>query len=220
MYFCSGFYQLAGQPQFLWKAFFSVVTTPWKYCSAQPCSWWCLCCNRWLCWITLIVLAILMFVLFILYYVFVIVATISCSSLCVLFVVLQAIGRSPTFSCFGTGPLPQPLPDTPSRSIQITAPAKGSTFIDGTTITFTAVATEPDGSQVQNPDVRWAVVFGPDNPQIPLGMGLTIMAVVSRNPDDVAANRASTQTISALVMGGPAGAAASATIQVIIAPLG
>ena len=43
------------------------VVVPWRMCSASPCSWWCLCCNRWLCWIALILVAIITFVFWLLY---------------------------------------------------------------------------------------------------------------------------------------------------------
>lgn len=34
------------------------ITSTWTMCSASPCVWLCLCCNRWLCWIALIIITI------------------------------------------------------------------------------------------------------------------------------------------------------------------
>lgn len=59
------------------------VVVPWRMCSASPCSWWCLCCNRWLCWIALILVAIITFVFWLLYPTVITLLT-SCENLCVL----------------------------------------------------------------------------------------------------------------------------------------
>jgi hypothetical protein len=92
------------------------VVVPWRMCSASPCSWWCLCCNRWLCWIALILVAIITFVFWLLYLILIITLLTSCETLCVLLAMFnQAEGR-----CFGNGnpdpgagPLPTPVPPTP-----------------------------------------------------------------------------------------------------------
>jgi hypothetical protein len=222
MYPCGFFYFLVGHPESVWDGLWVMVSMPWKYCSQQPCTWWCLCCNRWLCWIVLIPFAIFLVLFFIFIFISLVLMLITCSATCVIFAILNALNRSPIPNCFGQGPVPEPTAPPPARSIIITVPQDGTRFENGDIkpITFTAVANEPDGTPVQNPDVRWAVIFGANSPEIPLGNGLTISAVVPRDAADRNANRATSRTISALVTGAAGVSAASTTIQVIIGPLG
>ena len=72
-----------------WQTF---VATPWRQCSAQrTCSWWCLCCEKWLCWISLILVAILVIVFAILYTLVAVLTLIACETTCVVLFILQAI---------------------------------------------------------------------------------------------------------------------------------
>jgi hypothetical protein len=38
------------------------ITTTWTACSARPCNWWCLCCNKWLCWLVVSLVAVVVLV--------------------------------------------------------------------------------------------------------------------------------------------------------------
>jgi hypothetical protein len=46
----------------LWKPIWSFISATWTACTQSNCSWWCLCCHKWLCWIVLIVLWVLSWV--------------------------------------------------------------------------------------------------------------------------------------------------------------
>jgi hypothetical protein len=57
------FTQAYGQ---IFLSMWSWIATPWRICTAQSCTWWCLCCNIWLCWIALIIVGIILLILYIL----------------------------------------------------------------------------------------------------------------------------------------------------------
>ena len=41
----------------------SFVNQLQRVCAEQPCNWWCLCCNKWLCWLAWVVVRVVTFVL-------------------------------------------------------------------------------------------------------------------------------------------------------------
>jgi len=203
------------------ESLWSLVRLPWLWCSAQPCTWWCLCCNRWLCWLVLIALAVLVIALLVVTVVGLVLMLITCWAVCLVFAVLNAIGRSPVPNCFAPNPPPPAGPPPgPAPVVVITQPADGSSFPDGDTvpIAFTATVTLPDGTPVPNPDLRWGagVPDSPNAPEIPLPTGLSVSATLPRRSDDVRAGRLSAYTVTAFLPAAGAQPAASAMIQVSV----
>lgn len=106
----------------MWNQF---VYVPWRMCTTSPCTWWCLCCNRWLCWISLILVAILTIIFWLLYVIIIVFVVTTCETICVLLAIFNDSGR-----CFGNGntdpgpgPLPQPtFPDPPVSPSPPTTP--------------------------------------------------------------------------------------------------
>jgi hypothetical protein len=103
----------------MWNQF---VFVPWTLCSAGPCSWWCICCNKWLCWVALILVAIITILFWIVMAVIVSVITLICESICI----LGAIGPDKNPRCFGgaaPGPIePPPPPVFPDPPVPPTKP--------------------------------------------------------------------------------------------------
>ena len=99
----------------MWNTF---VYVPWTLCSQGSCTWWCLCCNKWLCWIFLTLVAILTIFFWVMYAITVTTLLILCETLCVIGGIL-----SKNVACFGngnpdpgTGPYPEPQFPTPPVS--------------------------------------------------------------------------------------------------------
>lgn len=38
------------------------ITSTWRACTAAPCNWWCLCCNKWFCWLVVALVAVVVLV--------------------------------------------------------------------------------------------------------------------------------------------------------------
>jgi hypothetical protein len=106
----------------MWNVF---VFVPWTTCSAGPCSWWCLCCNKWLCWIALILVAVLTILFWVLMAVVITILVIICEILCM----FGGIGRDAPSNCFGNGnpdpgPGPYPTPTFPTPPVNPEPPTK------------------------------------------------------------------------------------------------
>jgi hypothetical protein len=43
----------------IWIDYWMTIKVLFTACDAQKCSWWCLCCNKWLCWIFAVIVAVL-----------------------------------------------------------------------------------------------------------------------------------------------------------------
>jgi hypothetical protein len=109
---CNLFWRMIQQIGSAARSLWQPVYGAWKMCSEQPCSWWCLCCNKWLCWFLVILLAILMIVIIVLYVIMSFVGVVICELLCILFAILQF-----PVSCFqyqndSPNPPPPPGPGT------------------------------------------------------------------------------------------------------------
>jgi len=131
----------------------------WQTCSQQNCSWWCLCCNKWLCWLIDIILWILWFVILL---VFMIVSAVVCIVLLLIvlicfiffgfFLLLQAIFSGFNFSnfqglpglCSGAGST-QPPSNTPPpvASFTIGGTVSGLQATDSINLTLTAGSKQP-----------------------------------------------------------------------------
>jgi hypothetical protein len=205
MNFCAGTYRAVESLKTIWASYARIISTLWNACSAQSCSWWCLCCNKWLCWLVVIALAIIYAALLVLASVIIVLVVPLCYFVCLILVILLAIGRSPTPNCFmdDVAPPPPPPPD-PLPTIAITAPPDNSTFTDGavTPITFSATVTNADGSVVPTPAVAWwervnTPVAVPGAPTIPLGNGATISHTLIQTQQDKTAGRTSRNDVTA-----------------------
>ena len=81
------------------------VTSLFRLCVAQPCTWWCLCCNVWLCVFLDIILAALILIFTILTEVGFFIILTSCEISCMTITVLQ---RGANFMCFAYAAPAQP----------------------------------------------------------------------------------------------------------------
>src|SRR5262245_24261232 len=77
-----------------------LVVGPWRWCSGNknPCTWWCLGCNRWLCWVGLIHLAIFIILFDILATLTSIAVLGICETLCILLTIFATPPRCFAFS--------------------------------------------------------------------------------------------------------------------------
>lgn len=101
------------------------VYVPWVLCSRGPCTWWCLCCNKWLCWSTLILVFILTVFFWIMLATTITVALLLCETLCI----FSAIGPGRSPGCFGghgqgTPVEPPPTPSFPTPTNPPSPPTK------------------------------------------------------------------------------------------------
>jgi len=84
--------------------FWNWVVQQFEDCNEQSCSWWCLCCNKWLCWIATVILmivaVIVAVIMLILSFVFCILGFVFCALgvflLIGLMAVLQFLGTCTT----------------------------------------------------------------------------------------------------------------------------
>jgi hypothetical protein len=140
---CREFWRFAQAAGRIAETFWQWVSVPWQYCSAQPCVWWCLCCNRWVCWLALIALAVLLIVFYVLIVVTFFIALVVCELLCLLFAVLQAPSGKITLRCFQYSDLPVPPANRPPAA-QTTGPYNGRV---GQAVQMSASgSTDPEGS--------------------------------------------------------------------------
>jgi hypothetical protein len=204
MNFCAGTYRAVESLRAIWASYWQTITMLWNACSAQSCTWWCLCCNKWLCWLVVIALAIVYALILVLVSVIFVLIVPLCWIVCLILVVLLAIGRSPIPNCFNDDVVPPPPPPDPLPTITITQPPNNSTFADGavTPITFSATVTNADGSTVPTPAVIWSErvntpVAVPGAPVIPLGNGATISHTLIQTQQDKTAGRTSRNDVTA-----------------------
>ena len=125
----------------LWE----IVAAPWRWCTAQPCTWWCLCCNRWLCWIVLIAVAHLLLVLYLMFVITMFVILVFCESLCILLAIITAV-RGPAVRCFQYSDLPTP-PAQPVNQPPVARTNGPYNGIVGQAIQMSAAgSTDPEGA--------------------------------------------------------------------------
>jgi hypothetical protein len=105
---CRGIWRFLQSTGYAASTFWQWVYGPWRFCSAQSCVWWCLCCNRWLCWGALILLAVLLIAFFVLYVVWTMFILIICESLCVTIAILQAPSGNIRVRCLRYWDDPEP----------------------------------------------------------------------------------------------------------------
>jgi len=207
MFPCDDFYQGIITFRSMVVALWGEVSALWRQCSAQTCRWWCLCCNKWVCWLVTVLLAVLLAVLVVVYAVFSVIVATTCWGTCfLLFMIVLMTNRGDvSFSCLWApaGPPADPTRDGPP-TIKITEPADGATFPDGdkVAITFTATASDPDGTALTGSAVQWEEFLdtSPATYQ-QLGEGTQIAVTLPQRPVDVASNRLSAYAINANVTG-------------------
>src|SRR5262245_14028966 len=91
-----------------------LVVRLWKLCINQSCTWWCLCCNVWLCIFLAIFITLLAVIFTILFEVWIFVLLVACETLCVLMTILSSGGQNPpNFMCFDYSKHPPPPPPPP-----------------------------------------------------------------------------------------------------------
>jgi hypothetical protein len=217
MNFCTPIYAFVTSISQVWSSWWGTVSRMISGCTAQPCTWWCLCCNVWLCWVLVIVVAVLFAVLLVIYTVVAVLLVPVCWAVCLVFALLLALDRSPVPNCFASdAPAPTP-PPAPTPTVTIDQPADGALIPDGNVvpIAFSATATGADGTPIVNADIRWEIDFGPNSPSIPLGNGASISATLPHRQADIDAGRTSRHRVRAtLVVPGAAGASAAINVDV------
>jgi hypothetical protein len=192
----------------VWSSWWGTVTRLFSGCTAQPCTWWCLCCNIWLCWVLVFVVTVLFAVLVVIYSVVAVLLVPVCWLVCLVFAVLMALDRSPIPNCFAADPpKPSPPAPAPTPTLTIDQPAENAQFPDGNVvpISFSATAAQADGTPIANPDIRWEIFFGTNSPAVALGNGAAISATLPHRQADADAGRPTRHVVRAdlVVSGGP-----------------
>jgi hypothetical protein len=182
---------------------YSMIAKAWRRCSEQPCRWWCLCCNRWLCWVGLIFAYVLTTILLILVVVIFSSLVMICWAVCIVLFIFTFggnFGRA-NLNCFAADPiLPEPklLP-----TVIITKPAAGTPagfYTPNEVITFAATGEDVDGSLLTGSALEWFDTYrGTSNS--PLGNGGSISVTLVLLPDDAGAGRVTEHLISAVATG-------------------
>jgi hypothetical protein len=201
---CQPFYTFVTSLSDIWSEYWATITMLWNACVSQSCSWWCLCCNVWLCCLLVITVTVIYFLLMVLMSVFAILLVPVCWGTCLLIAVLIAIGGGDVPNCFNADPSPAPATPTPMPAITIDQPPDNSSFPagDSVPIAFSATVIASDGSTPANPDVRWEIVFGQNSPTIALGAGLQFNATLPHLQADIDAGRPSHHVVQATVVEG------------------
>jgi len=116
------------------------VFTPWRWCASQPCSWWCLCCNRWLCYIVLIIVFIIVVLILIAITTIVYFVAFLCEIWCILAVIASGSGTCLVFSA--------PPPTAPPANLPPTASAGGpySGRVGSAVPMSAAASSDPEGA--------------------------------------------------------------------------
>ena len=76
------------------------ITMTWRTCSAAPCRWWCLCCNRWLCWIALILITIVSVIIWLVVEIIIVVVCLLIAIWCLLCNFVCFVGCLGNKACF------------------------------------------------------------------------------------------------------------------------
>lgn len=141
------------------------IAMTWTSCSAAPCRWWCLCCNRWLCWIALILIAIVSVVIWLVVEIIIVVVCLLIAIwclLCNLVCIVGCLGNKACFdNCVSQGPCDGPVveidwePPVGGGSGTTTEPGTGTGTGTGTGVgtgvgtgtggTGTGAGTKPEG---------------------------------------------------------------------------
>src|SRR5436190_10473285 len=131
------------------------IAMTWRTCSAAPCVWWCLCCNRWLCWIALILIAIVSVVIWLVVEIIIVVVCILIAIwclLCNLVCFLGCLGNKACFdNCVSQGPCDGPVveidwePPVGGGSGTTTGTGTGVGIGAGTGTGETGTGTKPQG---------------------------------------------------------------------------
>jgi hypothetical protein len=112
---CSTFYEFVGRLATAIVEVWQWVPSFARWCgAANPCIWWCLCCNVWGCWLIAILIAILATILLVIFIVLAVIVVVICWIVCLIIALFIAIGsRGPEAAeppnCFA----PRYVPDTP-----------------------------------------------------------------------------------------------------------
>jgi hypothetical protein len=217
--FCAFTYEVVGAIATNIVAIWRWVAVQWVRCAAQPCTWWCLCCNKWGCWIGLIIVGILVTIILVIFLILSIIFVLVCWAVCLIIVFLTAIGRLPVPNCVAPNPAPGPAPPPQvPPTVTITQPASQASFPDGDTIpiVFTATAVDADGSPLSGAAVRWQEFLGTvPNTWRELGQGTQISVTLPHRPIDAAANRPSGYDITVRATG-TNGLTASDSVSIMV----
>lgn len=169
------------------------VTGPWNWCSRNPCTVWCLCCDRWLCWIGVILIAIIVITVFVLIEIFVFIFAIICEILCIIANIGNAPGKPSCFA-FRGNTAPTPVTDGPYKGLvgqMIAMSAAGST--DAELDTISASWSLGDGSTQTGLAISHAYA----------NVGVFTVEVTVSDNRGASATAQTTATISAIGSGGP-----------------
>jgi hypothetical protein len=111
---CQVFYDAVASLKQMWTQFANTITGFLNECSSPPCTWWCLCCNKWLCWVVVIILAIIYFFILVAISIFTLILVPVCWGTCFLIAILIALGRGNVPNCFIYSSPSPPSPTAPS----------------------------------------------------------------------------------------------------------
>ena len=79
---CAFFYEIVAALARAIVEVWAWVATTFRRCSANTCTWWCLCCDRWACWIGVILLGILLTVILIIFILLAVLFVVVCWIVC------------------------------------------------------------------------------------------------------------------------------------------
>jgi len=139
---CAFWYEVVGRIATAIVDIVRWVPTFARWCgAANPCIWWCLCCNVWGCWLIAILIAIVAIVILVIFIVLAAIMVVVCWIVCLISVIFH-LYTGPTPNCFAGTPPPPPTNQPPAAATD--GPYNGRV---ATLIAMSAAAsTDPEGT--------------------------------------------------------------------------